>query len=363
MPRAQELYFTDDDLGAIGATIWWTFSPIDRDSLTQSLRERHLDEIFKLPRISSDVALRRMMDHVKDVYVRPQGNQRFIVRPLRGERGAYALYLERPDPEVRHRNVYIKYMHAKVVADSLSITWDAAPAQPDAGAYMNQQLTKAQSTLMADDLSQWLKGILVSRLDATLLRDAGGVWFVPKAKIAGLKTLEEIFMPRLTLVRAGRTESFVQNVLTSMREEALKAMEEINAWYEANTEFNDRNARTRRAHESLLSDLRNKVDRYEKLVQRPMLDIHSSLLDLKNKIAGTFFRANAAAQGRAVEQGQRLLEIDDDKHVEPTPEEAAVELANDPAYQRFAVLETDDDKPAEGEGEGDDGTGRKLEID
>lgn len=359
MPTKDELIFTDSDLAAIGATTWWTFFPVRREDLRAKLQEQQLDELFKLPRITPDSALRRMMESAKDVYPR-QSEARFMIRPVRGKRGEWALVKEIGTDQGRNR--YETYLTAKLINERPYFEWIVGPSYgPNQGSasYLTEQFQKALDTLMADDLSGWVKGILRDRFDATLLRDAGGVWFVPKAKVAGLRLLEAIFMPQLTVVRSGRTESLVHNLIESMRAEAKKQMEEINSWYEANTEFSDRNLRTRKAHESTLKDLKAKIERYEKIVEKPMLDIQSDLLSMKNKVSMTFFKAAAAAQGQSVQEGTRLIEIDD-KHVEPSPEEASEPDRSDRMFSMVLDEVNRPDKPAAEDTTEDEG--RKVDI-
>lgn len=324
---------------AAGAVVFWRLSgDVNTLALRVAVENKGLADALKPAYVGEETALRRAL---KALEADADGVS-ILIRSL-GQRGRWAVVQEWKDgPTLCHRVV----LHADLSGDQPRFT---APNGGYAGfeAYQlkvrvafDEQLSK----LSPIDVSAWLSRVIVPALDAVALRDTGGFYFVPKAKLelyhAVCEALGACSKHTVFNIPAMHSTDAADAVLAAIEEECATAIVEVETFLAENTDIQDR---SRRIRQDKLHEVGSKLTRYENLFGKRLSRIGARLGAVRNQLAGISIVAEAVAQGREVEPGMRLVEMDDG----PRNGAPIADLNPEPdaTSNRFALLETDSTEP------------------
>lgn len=190
---------------------------------------------------------------------------------------------------------------------------------------LNAKFDQHKAQLSQSDVTGWIRQQLIGPLSAQVVNE-GHSFIVPRDRWPLLSMVASVvaqFGYSLPEAEITTTSAMIQEAAKAIREEAAKAMAEINAWIDANqvndAEVTGRQFKAQKVNESILKELQSKIDRFTKLYQKQFWDIEGDMATLKNRLAGTMFVTQAANEGKQV-------------------------ASDDPAAKRFALLETEEPK-------------------
>lgn len=207
---------------------------------------------------------------------------------------------------------------------------------------LKAKITRAFNTqrvmLDASDVTYWMVGVVKKHLDAVTLRDNGGVYFVPKEHHKALQALRDALdEAKVSLVRqipAMRATDAAVAILAALQEEAFREAQAIEQFLTDNSEAGKKALRTK---ESVLEQVKAKVQRYEQLFGARAIEVQNRLAAVRAKVAQAMIVAEAGAEGREISGDRGLLELNDAPTVAPAPGEDDMAAAGN----RFANLEMD----------------------
>lgn len=323
-------------------------SAIGRSEFTAALASKGLAQLNPKP-VSDETALRRAIERTK-----PLRTKKFSLR-----KGSWTIHLVYKGQD---KQELPQAFNVKLVNDRPYLTWET-PQAYGLQDRIEEAFMQALREYAPEDIGTWFRDTIQRAMDAVPL--GGDWWFIPKSKLLIFRQIEEAIksFPGYWFKQNDVTDSdsAAEMVLSGMREKAMGQLAEIEELLAENTEtdpakLNERTIKARRARVEVLDKLRLQMKRYEDMFHKPLLDLESKVLDLKNKISSTYFRTVGAEQGQINAEGARPLEIDDKPVGPPIVED-------DSTDQRFRNVEWDeDDKPHAEEVEEDDRV-RPLEID
>lgn len=307
-----------------GAIVYWRLSgEMPHADFVARLDAAGLGQLH--PRkVTEEQALRRALDTIK--------GPRLLIRPL-GQRGHWAV--------VEERVVGQALEHIEIIRAWIGVAGELEIARTDADirtaalqdrirdAYYHAMVTLAQG-----DLSSWLVNQAMRALDAVSLRDTGGVYFVPRDRVALLEVIAGI-LPDQEIFRIPAMHSAVaaDAVLAAIETECAAAIADVERWLGETTEPGER---ARKARSADMATVRAKLTRYEDLFGRRLGSIGARLGAVRNELAGIAVTLDAAAEGR--ETAGRVLDLRDEMPSAPAP---AGDDGPDAAQNRFRQLEID----------------------
>lgn len=324
--KHSKLVAIDDTIGC-GAIMYWTLTgDVKHSDLKAALVGAGLGHLCP-KQVTEEQALKRALDEVKD--------KRVLIRNLKGK-GRWAVVLETVDGDALR---YAELFRATVVGDTLNLTRRDFPTGDSEAAKVMQTSVRiayehAMTVLAQRDISGWLSKQVVPALDAVALRDSGGVYFVPKDKVALMDKIAGVLGTEQTIYRipAMNAATAADAVLAAIETESTTAITEIETWLADNTE---RQERSIKAREGIMVEVKEKLTRYETLFGRRMTEMHNRLAKVRNTLAGVSVTLDAAAEGR--ETTGRVLDLRDDV----APDTGAEVPDTDAGVERFRQLEID----------------------
>jgi len=286
------------DHESAGAITYWRLSgPVALDVLRRAWLNEGLDEELLPAAPEPEIALRRA--------VNAQAGRRRLVRPL-SRRGAWVIQ----DEDIVESNGRQTARHTDVCV----IRWTDAPGQPfsiesaDApfGVYTQvhdaviAEYQSALGQLDQHDVSAWLVE-RASALDATGLRDTGGIYFVPQPGVATWRkmiaalTVATGDTHKVFRIAALRDQDAVAAILDAITQEAsqeiVKFQEVINS--------GEVGARGLRARGKDCENVLAKVERYENLVGSRLDGLRANIEAMQASIAAAVMIAQAEAERNA----------------------------------------------------------------
>jgi len=266
-----------NDEQSAGAIVWWSLSGnTDIEDARETLELNGFDKSwFPTPPRLETVAMRAAKAAVD--------NKRQLCRPLT-KRGECEFITERvvvvdDEETIAHvanaRVTIVGDGDAKEVLVQPSTEDDVALATKIA-----QSVQLYRGLLTATDISNWLLGILTTKIQAVSLRERGGFYFVPHGE--ELTTwgrvcdiVRSISGHTLYSMPAMRSEEAVEAILASVRREAAAEMAKHQEYLAGETSSRGLNAAERH-----LGALQLKIERYAELlgVELPELTAHTSQL-------------------------------------------------------------------------------------
>lgn len=240
------------DVDTAGAIVWWRLSgPLALDKLEGAWDAAGLDSAL-LPKNPSpaECVARAMRTHQ---------SKRVLARPLGGRKG-WALVTESPTADGDLDYTTMAKAH---LDDDKRIRVEGADDLKHGieGAFVHHR-----QTLAATDVSMWLSGTLIGKMEAIKLRDTGGVYFVPRQHLdtfrawAGL--LRGISDHVVYEVPALQSDEAVEAILAALMAEADH---EIGAM-ETELDTEDLGKRALKTREAKCGALRIKLATYAELL-------------------------------------------------------------------------------------------------
>lgn len=333
---------------------------VDVSAFTAALAAVGMGKVAPRP-VSEETALRRAIDKTK-----PSRLKKLSLR-----KGAWTVHL-----------VYKGHSHqelpqqfsVKIAGDKPFINFETEEIYG-----LRSQLEAAFAYHLAnyepEDIRAWWKKLAAEAMDAVPIM-GGGIVFIPKAKLAVFRQIEEVLkgfgfsFDEITV--AEDDEKAAQTVINGFRDKALKELQEVRDMLAENiiddpAKANERTLKARRARVEVLEKLRAQLKRYEDITRKPLADLEAEVLKIRMEIAQTSFVNAEAEMGRitqsldATQKRFALLEVADQP--EHKPEETIEDMADDGAYKRFALLETDDIKKPVVPDEDENEIKRKIDLD
>jgi hypothetical protein len=148
--------------------------------------------------------------------------------------------------------------------------------------------------LSTEDVSGWLVGLTENELDAVLLRDSGGIYFVPRHKLELLRSVvavvAEVSEHKINLVPAMPSADAVSAVLDAVESEAGR---EASAIEEALTS-GELGAKAAARRVETVQAIERKVARYEALMGTKLDALRERLGELRGGLALAAMTSGAA---------------------------------------------------------------------
>lgn len=264
-------------------------------------------------------ALRRAVDRASKAL---PGN--FWVRPL--ARGSFAIVREE---KVNGSVVHTVTHHVDQGPNGPVVTTKSPDALSVFTALVETAYAHARVTLITNDIGAWLATFLGEVCMGTLIREDGGVWFVPPtadtaAREAGLALNGFANIQRIPAMRADDALKAIVNGLT---EETGRVCEEIETWIaEANAsiEAGDKVKgidRSKVIRNKRIDEIKSKLDLYRKAIGANVSALVDTMDKLRSRLITVAHASDAAAEGRT---GERMLDLGETSAaVEP---EATIDL-------------------------------------
>lgn len=266
-----------------GAVVYWTLSgAIDYAALEVAWKAAGLDEDDLVKPPSEVMALQRA--------VRGYASKRVLARSI--SKGHWALVEELV---VNDKLVYAD--DPPMLDAKLDVATGALTLTPE-HAGVRVAYDENRALVETRDVSNWLAG-LCAELGGVTLRDTGGIYFLPPAglehfrKVVGV--LELVSAHAVQSIPAMRCEEAVKAVLAAVKDEAVKAAEELAADL-AGGELGHKalDGRADRAEK-----VKAKLAEYEELLGVELNELKDKLEDLRANLAGAALLAAAAAEEAA----------------------------------------------------------------
>lgn len=293
-----------------GASVWWDRGQgVSRAKLAETWEAAGLDPDLLPGNKSFDAALHDAVDDLR--------TRQHLVRQARGDvRGGWLIVLETTETGATSAlDAWKGKPQAHAYLDNvkrLKIEFpdDTSPAtRTDIEQRLRSAYTARRTTLDGGEVTGWVKSLLL-KLRATLLREDGGVWFVPHDKLdewhkmadaihkATSTTLHEMATVFLG-DQAHRTVGTILNAIQREAEEAItRTMGEIASAAERGKPLGADALRTR---EVRCRELAEKVSSYETLLGAALPDLTARIEQLQASCATA---AMVAESERRQKQGR-----------------------------------------------------------
>ena len=276
----KQLMAVDGDVDMAGAIVYWSLSgAVDFDALEQAWDGAELGGDLPEPPCAQTACLRAVNEE------RSRAGRR-MRRPLEGH--GHALV----DEKAKDRDLEYA-VKARAEVDLLGRikvdTDDVAMRERIEAAYRRHLMGELSTT----DVSQWLVGTLLPRVDAVALRSTGGFYFIPRGNVAKWRefvdVVKDVSGHTFWEIPAMHTEEAIDAILDSVAQEAGTFADSM--WDDiAKGKLGER-ALARRAE--MAEIVRKKVSRYEQLLGLAMTDLQAKLGQLQANLAAAALSAGA----------------------------------------------------------------------
>lgn len=274
------------DVAEAGAIVYWTLSgPVEYGKLVEAWTAAGFaaGDVVEPP--NPQTACLRALNEERSE------RSRRLRRPLEGRRGHALVDESAQDRELEYE------VRCRADVDALGrIRVETADAELQArveAAYRRHLF----SELSTCDVSGWLAGKLLARVDAVALRPTGGFYFVPREGVATWRALIGVIKAcsnhAFYEVPAMHTEEAIDAILAAVTAEARSEADGM--WEElASGKLGERalEARAERA-----ARCREKVERYERLLGIGIGGLCEQLTKLRADFCAAAIRANATKSG------------------------------------------------------------------
>jgi hypothetical protein len=274
-----------DQMEAAGAIVYIrTSGGIPLEALSQEWHSRGLTPELLPSGRTEDSALRRALADVK------RGG-RELIRPLAGHAGLALVDEEAKEDDLdyaiilRARVAYTPQVNdtdpsAHVVVD---------PADHDRADDLRDSFNEHLTKLSNAKISQWIWGTLGASVQTVSLRETGGVYFVPRThldswnEMAGaISTVADVKFYGIPAMESEDAVEAILDAITAEAEAAVTRMDE-DLSKTGDEALGSRALKTREAQTQVL---REKVEAYEKLLNRKLPELTGNLDGLESNIGG-----------------------------------------------------------------------------
>ena len=283
---ANDLIATAQHDQTTGAVTYWKLSgDVDLAQLAQAWEAEGLDPAWLPAAVSATTALQRAVNE--------QRSADTLVR--KDPKGGWSLVIE---SKVNQELVY--KVAARFWLDTNEAVQCDRPVGPRAQAII-AAYTQARSVLSTQDSSNWLVA-LARRLGAVLLRETGGIYFVPRPCIAKFHAAKRAVAAATAHtvyeIPAIQSAEVTMAVFDALQKEVLDEIADM----EKDLANDTVRGSTLVARLNHCREVIAKVQGFERLLGKPVGDAVAQLTDLKDRFAKA-----ATAKATRIE----LLEIDD----------------------------------------------------
>lgn len=292
-----------------GASVWWDRGQaVTRGALADAWEAAGLPSALLPPDKSVEAALHDAMDDLR--------TKRHLVRRAPDARGGWMIIVETSDAtEKEALKAWKGQPQAHAWLDRVGRLQVAFPDNaPEAErTKLEHDLRNAyasrRTTLDGGEVTGWIKSLLLS-LRAILLREDGGVWFVPHTTLPQWHTMADVItaatrtsLHEMTTVFLGDgADRTVGTILSAIKREAEEAVAKtMNEIAEASAKGKPLGANALASREKRCRDLASKVASYEDLLGTELPEIQERIEGLRaacvtaNMVASSE-RAGAGAQ-------------------------------------------------------------------
>lgn len=281
--QANVIAIQDAPDNTVGAIVWWRLSGrTGHDYLVSALTEAGVDENVIPFAVAPGEALSRA--------IRSCADKRILARPL-GRNAGWALVRETVENEDLEYETLLK---AK-----LDKAGDTAKLQVDSVdlplvAKVQTAYHYALSGLTTQDISTWLSRTVMPHLNAVALRKGGGIYFIPRDRMADLRRVTEG-------LNVANPDHDVYEVPAMHSEEAVRAvMDAVIAEADVDLEFmeneferGDLGERALRNRQSKCGRMLTKLDAYERLLGQSMDNVRDRVERFQAEVVTAAMMAGA----------------------------------------------------------------------
>lgn len=275
----------------VGAITYWRLSgEVEIDRLRAEFASRGLDAGL-LPEVpEDDTAARRAAN--------AQARKHTLVRPL-ARRGAWAIVNEKITGNAARADADVDFqVGLKVYWKDEKLVFD--PSSHPGIRKVREAFNRFRGVLVVEDISSWLTK-LAARCAGVSVRETGGVYFIPRDRLAVWRTVAEALAAasahRVYRVPAVHGEEAIEAILDALAAEAAREAELMEAELQTSADASDddklsaRQLRTRaeRCQQQLV-----KLATYEKLLGRKLPEVQERMENLNANIAAAALVATAA---------------------------------------------------------------------
>lgn len=253
MATKSNIVIVNENIGATGAVVWWTFSgDVAHQQLCDSLAQRGFTEDFFPNPTTHERALGRA--------AKAQEEKRFLARPL-GRAAGWAMVREvvQDDGNLKHEQVCKLTLRKDVL--------DIEPAGNPDGLRVKADYEAYLPLISANDVGIWLVLLSEAKLMAVSLRQRGGLYFIPanvvplwRSLTAAIQQVNPNF--KLYEVPAMKSDEAVRAVLDAVVREA----EEESAQMQQQLDDGALGKRALSSRVTRCDDIKAKLAHYEELL-------------------------------------------------------------------------------------------------
>jgi len=193
---------------------------------------------------------------------------------------------------------YAVALRARIEADVLVIDPEDEAVRPETAAQLRAAFEEALREFTLPDVTSWLVRVL-RRLDAVSLRDAGGVYYIPPRGMGVWSKLSDVLR-----VSVGLSLYTMPTMRSAEAAEAIfnavaREMQDLCVAFADETAEGGLGQRALNARKDDLRAAREKLVRYEALLERSSAALHSQLDEVDNALTAAILLAEADADSKA----------------------------------------------------------------
>lgn len=274
----------DADDKVAGAIVWWRLSGgLDLKRLSAEWLERDLDPAWLPGEPTPAVALARAVAEQRQAH-------RLVRRLPQGE--GWVVKDERVVKAADEHNGGAEVTDYEYRTDLRCHLDDVGrivvePADHTRADELRAAYHRFQGELVQADISAWLCTLVKLRLQATSLRDSGGIYFVPRYSVDTWEQVKEalrtVSAHTIAHVPAMRTAEALAAILDSITQEVAGEIESINAQLSDASCVLGKRALENRVVAT--ADIEAKLTAYEELIGARQTTLHDSLEELRARLA------------------------------------------------------------------------------
>ena len=282
MRNKDDIVAVSGDTDQAGAIVYWSLSgAVQHDALEREWRAAGFTVITVVDPPNPQTACLRAINEERNE------RSRRLRRPLEGHKGHALVDEDANDRDLEYQ--VVTTVEVDAVGRIVVETDDPVLKARIEAAYERHLF----SELSTSDVSGWIVGRLLPRVDAVALRSTGGFYFIPQTYLALWRrmasALRECSNHAFYEVPAMHTEEAIDAILASVTSEASSLAERM--WNDiAKGDCGGRALETRAADADAMH---SKVERYEKLLGLALPDLQASLTNLKANLGAAALKAHA----------------------------------------------------------------------
>lgn len=274
-----------DATEGVGTSTWWALSGnVALDRLTAAWKAAGLPSEWLVEKPSAEVALRRAIDELTDDQSKAEmlKTTREWVLSAREEIDGFPRYTPLAKWKLDDND---KPVSTFAVDDG------------ELDMVLQHTFTESLQTITSQDVSQWLKWLAVDRFDGVLLRENGGIYYVPPMHAATWRAVQQVVgattANSITALPMLKNEHAVETILAALVERAkLESEKFIDALAAHNDGTGTKGHRALTTQAENAKALHTKMVRYAQMLGTAVPSIADSI----EKLSAGLFAASAAVE-------------------------------------------------------------------